>query len=48
MSVDYPDAGDERLYEGAVDGFGGFTDHERETQLLFALDLIAARIIAGA
>lgn len=46
MSVDYPDAGDECLYEGATEGFGGFTDCERETQLLFALGLIAARMIA--
>lgn len=45
MSIDYPDAGGDRLYEGSVDGFGGFTDHERETQLLFALGLIAARVM---
>jgi hypothetical protein len=44
VSVDYPDAGDEALYEGTVDGFGGFTDHEREAELLFALGLIAARM----
>ena len=47
MSIDYPDVGGDRIYEGPVDGFGGFTDHERETQLLFALGLIAARIMAA-
>src|SRR4051812_8697546 len=41
MSVDYPDAAEEGLYDGPVDGFAGFTDHERETKLLFALGLIA-------
>jgi hypothetical protein len=45
MSVDYPNAGDEELYEGPVDGFGAFTDHERETKLLLALGLIAARLL---
>jgi hypothetical protein len=45
MSVDYPEAGGECLYEGAVDGFGAFTDHEREAKLLFALGLIAARMM---
>lgn len=45
ISVDYPDAGDERLYEGPVDGFGGLTDHERPTQLLLALGMIAARML---
>jgi len=45
MSVDYPDAGDEELYDGSVDGFGGFTDHEREAKMLLALSLIAARIL---
>jgi hypothetical protein len=45
MSVAYPDAGDECLYEGAVDGFGGLTDHERDSQLLLALGLIAARML---
>ncbi|MBI4921804.1 MAG: hypothetical protein HY834_08640 [Devosia nanyangense] len=45
MSVDYPEAGDEELYEGSVDGFGGFTDHEREAKLLLALGLIAARMM---
>ncbi|MGV8952895.1 MAG: hypothetical protein ACOH2M_17490 [Cypionkella sp.] len=45
MSVSFPDAGDERLYDGPVDGFGGFTDHEREAKLLFALALIAARML---
>lgn len=44
MSVDYPDAGEECLYDGPVDGYGGFTDLERETELLFALGLIAARM----
>jgi hypothetical protein len=47
MQVTYPDAGDEDLYDGAVDGFGGFTDHEREAKLLFAMGLIAARMMAG-
>ena|SRR3569833_2310037 len=45
MSVEYPDAGGDELYEGAVDGFGGFTDGEREAQLLLALGLIAARMM---
>lgn len=47
MNVSYPDAAGEDLYEGPVDGFGGFTDHEREAKLLFALALIAARISRG-
>lgn len=42
MRIGYPDADGEELYEGAVDGFGGFTDHEREAKLLFALGVIAA------
>lgn len=46
MSVDYPTAGGERLYEGSVDGFGEFTDHEREAKLLLALGLIAARMLS--
>ncbi len=46
MSVEYPTAGHECLYEGSVDGFGGFTDHEREAKLLFALGLIAARMMS--
>ncbi|CAN7627707.1 hypothetical protein ASC89_15695 [Devosia sp. Root413D1] len=45
MSVSYPDAGDEDLFAGPVDGFGGFTDHEREAKLLLALGLIAARML---
>ncbi len=45
MSVDYPNAGDEGLYDGQVDGFGGFTDHEREAKMLLALGLIAARMM---
>lgn len=45
MGISYPDAGDEDLYDGSVDGFGGFTDHEREAKLLFALGLIAARMM---
>jgi hypothetical protein len=45
MSVDYPDAAEEELYDGPVDGFGGFTDHEREAKMLFALGLIAARML---
>ena len=45
MSVDYPEAGDEELYEGSVDGFASFTDHEREAKLLLALGLIAARMM---
>jgi hypothetical protein len=45
MSVCYPDAADEDLFHGPVDGFGGFTDHERESKLLFALGLIAARMM---
>jgi len=45
MSVDYPTAGGECLYKGSVDGFGGFTDQEREAKLLFALGLIAARMM---
>jgi hypothetical protein len=45
MSVSYPDAGDEDLYDGSIDGCGGFTDHERESKLLFALGLIAARMM---
>src|SRR5690242_16854646 len=45
MSVSYPDAGDEDLYNGPIDGFGGFTNHEREARLLFALAVIAARIM---
>lgn len=45
MSVSYPDAGDESLYDGPIDGFGGFTNHEREARLLFAIAVIAARIM---
>lgn len=45
MQVRYPDAGGEDLYDGPVDGFGGFSDHEREAKLLFALGLIAARMM---
>lgn len=45
MTVSYPDAGGEDLYRGPVDGFGGFTDNEREVKLLFALTLIAARML---
>ena len=45
MTVSYPDAGGEDLYDGSVDGFGGFTDHEREAKLLLALGLIAARMM---
>lgn len=45
MSVRYPDARSEDLYDGPIDGFGGFTDHEREAKLLFALALIAARML---
>lgn len=45
LSVSYPDAGDEDLYDGPVDGFRGLTDHEREAKLLFALGLIAARMM---
>jgi hypothetical protein len=45
MQVDYPDAGDENLYHGAIDGFGGFTDDERETRLLYALTKISARML---
>ncbi len=44
MRISYPCAGDEELYDGSVDGFGGFTDNEREAKLLFALGLIAARM----
>lgn len=44
MRVSYPGTGDEDLYQGSVDRFGGFTDHEREAKLLFALALVAARI----
>ena len=47
MSVSYPDAGGADLYEGPVDGFGGFTNHEREAKLLLALGLIAARMLKG-
>lgn len=46
MQVSYPDAGGEDLYDGPIDGFGGFADHEREAKLLFALTLIAARMLA--
>lgn len=45
MSVDYPEAGDEVLFRGPVDGFGGFTGHEREAKLLLALGLIASRML---
>jgi hypothetical protein len=45
MSVSYPDAGDEVLYDGPIDGSGGFTHHEREARLLFALGVIAARMM---
>lgn len=47
MTVSYPDAGDEDLYRGSVGGFGGLTDHEREPKLLFALGLIAARMMTA-
>jgi hypothetical protein len=45
MTVSYPDAAGEDLYQGSVDGFAGFTDNERETRMLFALALIAARML---
>ncbi len=45
MSVDYPEAGEEELADIAIDGFGGLTDHEREPRLLFAIGLIAARLL---
>lgn len=45
MQVSYPDAGGEDIYNGPIDGFGGFTDHEREAKLLFALTPIAARML---
>lgn len=45
MSVSYPEPGDEDLYDDSVDGFGGFTDNEREAKLLLALCLIAARMM---
>ena len=44
MTVTCPDAGDELLYQGPVDGFVGFEEYEREAKLLFALDLIATRM----
>lgn len=47
MQVSYPDADGEDLWDGAVDGFAGFTDHEREAKMLFALGLIAARMMRG-
>lgn len=47
MTVSYPDAVDEDLYRGSVDGFGGLNDDERESKLLFALGLIAARMMAA-
>ena len=46
MTVSYPDAGDEDLYDAGIDGFGGFTDHEREAKLLLALGLIAAKVLS--
>jgi hypothetical protein len=46
MSVSYPDAGGDDLYEASIDGFAGFTDHEREAKLLLALGLIAAKVLA--
>ena len=45
MMVSYPDAGGEELYGGPIDGFGSFTDHEREAKLLFSLALVAARMV---
>lgn len=45
MQVSYPEAGGEDLYDGAIDGYGAFTDDEREAKLLFALTVIAARIL---
>jgi len=42
--VKFPSAADERLYEGAVEGFATFSDSEREPQMLMALDLIVARL----
>ncbi len=47
MRISYPEAGDEDLYHGSVEGFGGFTEHEREAKLLFALGLIAARMMGA-
>ena len=44
MSVAYPAAGDELLYEGPVNGLGGFEDDEREAKLLFAIGLIETRM----
>lgn len=44
FTVDYPDAGGENLYDGTADGYGGFTDHEREGCLLLAINLITQRM----
>ncbi|MHB1101484.1 MAG: hypothetical protein ACYC0C_01615 [Devosia sp.] len=44
FTVDYPEAADENLLDETVDGFGGFTDAEREGCLLRAIDLIQKRM----
>jgi hypothetical protein len=44
FTVDYPEAAEERLYDGVVDGFGAFSDREREECLSMAISLITQRM----
>lgn len=44
FTVDFPDAAGENLCDGSVDGFGGFSDSERENCLLMAISLIERRM----
>lgn len=43
-TVDYPEAADECLYEGTVDGYGTFSEREREECLSMAISLITQRM----
>ncbi|KRA41681.1 hypothetical protein [Devosia sp. Root635] len=47
FTVDYPSAGDEILFDGSTDGFAAFTDSERDSYLLMAIDLILSRLDAA-
>jgi hypothetical protein len=47
FTVDFPEAAGECLHDGSADGFGCFTDSEREACLLMAIDLIEKRMAAA-
>lgn len=45
MSVRSAPPEDRLLYDAGIDGFGGFTDHEREAKMLLAIGLLAANLL---